>query len=79
MASGVRGFLHEKLVARLLTINDTPHAIALGSAIGLFLAMTPTVGVQVILAVAICTVVRANRIAAVVLVFVSNPLTMLPI
>lgn len=79
MVSGVRRWIHDRLIARILQINDTPHAIALGAAIGMFLALTPTVGVQVVLAIAICTVIRANRIAAVVLVFVSNPVTMIPI
>ena len=75
----MREFLYQRFVARILQINDTPHAIALGAAIGMFLALTPTVGVQVVLAIAICTVIRANRIAAVAMVFVSNPLTMIPI
>ena len=79
MASGLRAFIHDRLISRILTINDTPHAIALGSAVGMFLAMTPTVGLQIVLAIAICTLIGANRIAACVLVFVSNPLTMLPI
>jgi uncharacterized protein (DUF2062 family) len=79
MRQAVRRIIHERIVARLLTINDTPRAIALGTSIGLFLALTPTVGIQVLLALVICTIVRANRLAAVALVFVSNPVTMLPI
>ncbi len=79
MAGRVGRFLHSRVITRLTTINDTPHAIALGAAIGMFLAMTPTVGVQIILAAVICTIIRANRFAACVMVFVSNPLTMIPI
>ncbi len=78
MAGGDPGFLQRKL-RLILQINDTPHAIALGTAIGMFLAMTPTVGIQIILAAVVCTAVRANRVAAVVMVFISNPLTMIPI
>ena len=79
MAGWVGRFVHSRVITRLITINDTPHAIALGTAIGMFLAMTPTVGVQIILAAVICTIIKANRFAACVMVFVSNPLTMIPI
>jgi len=71
--------LRRRFVHRIVGISDTPRAIALGVAIGVFIAMTPTVGVQLIAAALICTLVRANRIAACLLVFISNPFTMLPI
>lgn len=76
---GISAFLNRTVVHRILQINDTPHAIGLGASIGMFLAMTPTVGIQIIVATIVCTVIRANRIAAIALVFVSNPLTMVPI
>jgi uncharacterized protein (DUF2062 family) len=79
MPGRVSEFIHRRVISRILHINDTPHAIALGTAIGMFLAMTPTVGIQIILAATICTVIRANRVAAVIMVFISNPLTMVPI
>ncbi len=72
-------FLYRKIVHRLLQINDTPESIALGAAVGMWLAFTPTVGIQMILMIIIGTVIRANRLAGVIMVYISNPLTLLPI
>lgn len=72
-------FLYQKIVHRLLQINDTPESIALGAAVGMWLAMTPTVGVQMILMIIVGTVIRANRLAGCVMVYISNPLTLVPI
>lgn len=68
-----------KFVQRILHINDTPEAIALGAAVGVFIGMTPTVGIQMLLMVIVGTVIRANRLAGVAMVYISNPFTVLPI
>ena len=72
-------FFENKYVQRILHINDTPEAIALGAAVGMFIGMTPTVGIQMVLMVIVGTVIRANRLAGVAMVYVSNPFTVLPI
>lgn len=70
-------------VRAILMLDDTPHSIALGTAIGTFIGFTPTVGIQmvIVMAVAFLTarVFRFNRIAALIAVYVSNPFTMIPI
>lgn len=76
---GVRRYLYRQFVERVAQINDTPESIAWGAALGTFIAMTPTVGIQMILIVILNTIVRANRLAGVVMVYLSNPLTMVPI
>lgn len=62
---------------------DTPHAIALGMAIGLFIGLTPTVGIQMALVLGVAWICRPffrfNRVAALMAVYVSNPLTMVPL
>jgi uncharacterized protein (TIGR03546 family) len=62
----------------ILALDDTPHAVALGTAIGLFVAWTPTVGVHMILVVALAFLLRANRLAGLIAVYISNPFTILP-
>lgn len=64
---------------RLLQLDDTPESIARGVALGVFIAMTPTVGIQMILVAIVHTLCRANRIAGFVMVYISNPVTMIPI
>ena len=66
-------------IRRLLQLDDTPESIARGVALGIFIAMTPTVGVQMILVAIVHTLCRANRIAGFVMVYISNPVTMIPI
>ncbi|WP_437225621.1 DUF2062 domain-containing protein [Planctomicrobium sp. SH661] len=67
----------------ILHLDDSPHSIALGTAIGLFVGITPTGGIQMALVVLIAFATgwlfRFNRIAALLGVYVSNPLTTIPL
>ena len=67
------------IVLRVLHANDPPHALALGLAIGVFVAMTPTIGAQMVIAAAIAASFRANKVLAMAAVWISNPVTMLQI
>ena len=64
---------------RVLHVDDTPHRIALGVAIGFFVTWTPTMGLQMALTVVLCTIFRANKLVGVPFVWISNPLTTIPI
>jgi uncharacterized protein (DUF2062 family) len=61
--------------ARILHISDSPHKIALGVAIGIFVGWTPVIGPHMIMALALCAVLRANKLVGVACVWVSNPFT----
>lgn len=67
----------------ILMLDDTPHSIALGTAIGMFVGMTPTVGVQMIIVLIISFLMRPlfrfNRVAGMLTVYVTNPVTIVPI
>jgi len=63
----------------LLTLRATPHHIALGASVGVFVAFTPTMGVQMLLAAAIATLLRTSRPAAMIPVWITNPITLVPI
>ena len=71
-------YIHKKLIRPIFTINGTPHSIALGAALGVFISLTPTVGIQMMTAVIIGTFIKANRIIAALLCWLSNPVTILP-
>jgi len=64
---------------RLLHADDSPHRIALGVAIGVFVAFTPTMGAQTILAIGLAAILRANKAAGVPMVWITNPVTFVPI
>ena len=59
-------------------LSGTPHSIALGTAIGLFVAWTPTVGIHMILVIALAVLFRASKAAGLIAVYISNPLTIVP-
>jgi uncharacterized protein (DUF2062 family) len=52
----------------LMTIADTPHSIALGSAIGIFFGFTPLWSLKTLLSIAVAWVCRSNKIAAAIAV-----------
>lgn len=66
-------------IYRVLHVDDTPHRIALSVAIGIFVTWTPTIGLQMILTVILCALCRANKAVGVPFVWISNPLTIVPI
>lgn len=60
---------------RILRLRDTPHAIALGVAVGTFYGLSPLYGLHTILGLATAALARANKAAALILVWANNPLT----
>ncbi|MBA2584890.1 MAG: DUF2062 domain-containing protein [Chthoniobacterales bacterium] len=52
----------------LMAINDTPHSIALGSAIGIFFGFTPLYSVKTLLSIALAWIFRCNKVAAAIAV-----------
>ncbi len=64
------------LIYRVLHVDDTPHRIALGLAIGIFITWTPTIPCQMVLVVALSALLGANKLVGVPFVWISNPVTM---
>jgi hypothetical protein len=52
----------------LMAIADTPHSIALGSAIGVFFGFTPLWSIKTLLSIGVAWVCRCNKIAAAIAV-----------
>lgn len=78
MIGRIRRQLRRFAVA-VLTLRGSPEAVALGTAIGVFVAFTPTIGFQMLLAVILATAMRASRPAAVVFTWISNLATFVPV
>lgn len=68
-----RWFVH------LLRLDESAHRIALGAAVGMFIALTPTVGLQMLLVFLVTSVIPGNRAAGLPLVWITNPATIVPI
>jgi len=74
-----RKTLYTKSVGWLLEHQGSPHAVAMGFAIGVFVAFTPTVGFQMIIGATIAHFFRANRVIAAALAWITNPVTVAPL
>lgn len=69
-------FLRLRPVLRwLIRLRGSPQAIAGGFSLGLFIAFTPTIGIQIVLAFFLATALNVNRPAAVLAVWITNPIT----
>lgn len=60
---------------RFLKIRGNPHEIAAGFSLGLFIAMSPFMGMHIAMAVFVAALLRWNKISAAIAVWVSNPIT----
>jgi uncharacterized protein (DUF2062 family) len=62
-------------VKRILRLSGSPHAIALGAAVGVATSFTPLIGFHLILTFVVAWLLRANMIAGAIGTVVGNPLT----
>lgn len=60
---------------RFVRLRGSPEEIAKGVAMGIFIGMTPTFGFQMVIALFFAWVLKENKIAAALGVWVTNPVT----
>jgi hypothetical protein len=70
--------LSDVVVHRILGVDDTPQRIAFGVLLGFVVAWTPTIGLQIVLYIAIASLLRANKVVGIPILFISNPFTAVP-
>ena len=71
------GFIRQVklMVVRFVRLRGLPDEVAKGVALGIFVGMTPTFGFQMAIAIFFAYILRENRLAAVLGVWVTNPVT----
>lgn len=67
------------LAKRIFIEDNSAHSIAMGLALGVFIGILPIFGFQMIPAVALSIRFKINKLASAVGVWVTNPLTVIPI
>lgn len=60
---------------RFVRLHGSPEQVAWGAAVGFFVAMTPTMGIQTYLAVPLAALFRISKLAAAITVWLTNPFT----
>lgn len=73
--SGIWRRTRKFVYRRILHADDTPHRIALGVGIATFVAFTPTVGFQTLIAVGLAALLGANKAVCLPFVWITNPFT----
>ncbi|NLF31543.1 MAG: DUF2062 domain-containing protein [Planctomycetes bacterium] len=68
-----------RAIRSIATSHHTPHQIAAGAALGFFVAFTPTLGIQMFLVVLVATMFKAARIPAIIMVYITNVFTAVPL
>lgn len=63
----------------ILKIKESPHRIAIAFSTGVFIGMSPFLGIHTVLGIAVAWIFRLNRLATIVGVYVTNPWTIVPI
>ena len=71
----VLGWWQQFVMHSILHADDPPARLALGAAIGVFIAFTPTFGFQMLLVVFSAWLLRANKAVGLPIVWISNPAT----
>ena len=67
------------LYLRFIRLRGTAEEVARGMALGVFIGLTPTMGIQMPIAFFFAMLLKENKIAAVIGVWISNPMTAIPI
>ena len=64
-----------RLYERFIRIRGEPREVALGFALGIFVGMTPTIGVQTPIAIFLAALFKWSKLSSAIGVWISNPLT----
>jgi len=70
--------LRDKL-REVISADDSPKKIAVSFAVGVFIGMSPLLGLHTALAIGAAWLFRTNKFVTIVAVYVSNPWTVVPI
>lgn len=64
---------------QILAVKDSPRRIAASFAVGVFIGMSPLLGIHTLLGIAIAWQFRLNKFVTLIGVYVTNPWTIVPI
>jgi uncharacterized protein (DUF2062 family) len=70
--------LRDKLAA-IFSIKDSPKKIAISFAVGVFIGMSPILGLHTVLGIAAAWIFRLNKFVTISGVYITNPWTIVPI
>ncbi len=63
----------------VLSVNEPPHKVALAFSIGIFVGMSPLLGLHTVLGIILAWQLRLNKLVTLIGVYITNPWTIVPI
>jgi uncharacterized protein len=66
-------------IREIVKLDDTPHKLALASAIGFFIAFSPWLGLHIVSCFVFAWIFRVSKFVVLTAMFINNPWTMVPI
>lgn len=63
----------------IFSIKDTPHRLSIAFAVGVFVGMSPLLGLHTILGIFVAWVFKLKKVPTLIGVYVTNPWTIIPI
>lgn len=66
-------------IREILSVRETPHKVAITFAAGLFLGISPFIGIHTLMALLLAWAFRLNKAVIISGVYVTNPWSMVPI
>lgn len=64
---------------QVLSVNEPPHKVAMAFAVGIFIGMSPLLGLHTILGIIVAWKLKLNKLVALIGVYITNPWTIVPI
>ncbi len=72
-------YLLRRTLRALGKATGTAQQIGMGVAIGFFVGWLPIIGIQMAVAVVVCSIFKANKLVPIFPIWLTNPVTMVPI
>jgi uncharacterized protein (DUF2062 family) len=71
--------LFKERLREILSVKEPPHKVAAAFALGIFIGMSPLLGIHTILGIFLAWQLRLNKLVTLIGVYVTNPWTIVPI
>ena len=69
----------KRKIKKLIRSHSSDKDLALGTAIGFFVGFLPIMGIQMVVAAGLAAIWRVSKLAAILPVWISNPMTFIPL
>lgn len=74
----MRMWIREKLRV-LLAVKDRPHHVAISFSVGIFIGISPLLGLHTVLGILVSYLFKLNKFVTILGVYITNPWTIIPI